>query len=153
MFKGGPIFLNSGGMGPDDYLIKPAKGGRWVRVIFRWGRNYDGVPEHAEADKLAAKSIFPLVHVATGDNAKRWAGGKGTIQTMNAEEFVSKHTAGHPTQILCRERLERIYGIARRGTVGHKEKCECGLCMVASIAFTPHPQNDSEYAESKGATK
>jgi len=41
-FEGGPIQLNSGGFGPDDYLLKPIKGGRWTKVIFRWGRNFTG---------------------------------------------------------------------------------------------------------------
>ncbi len=38
--EGGPIFMNSGGSGPDDYLLRPIGKRQWIKVIFRWGRNY-----------------------------------------------------------------------------------------------------------------
>ena len=59
-FKGGPIYLNSGGQGPDDYLLKPVKGGRWTLVIFRWGRNWTG----REVGKDEANRLAQLDHEA-----------------------------------------------------------------------------------------
>ena len=73
-FKGGPIRLHSGGMGPDDYLLKPIKGGRWHVVKFRWGRNFLGrqigvkaARRIAEADRAAMTEIFPIEQICVSD--------------------------------------------------------------------------------------
>jgi len=92
-FKGGPIALNSGGFGPDDYLLKPIKGGRWTLVIFRWGRNWTGDKEAANSDRDAMKKVFPLQQICIPDNARRFARMKerGNVPTMNATEFLARH--------------------------------------------------------------
>ena len=92
-FKGGPIALNSGGMGPDNYLIKPVKGGWWTLVIFRWGRNWTGDNEIAERDREAMKEMFPLEQVCVPDNAKQYWGmkQKGNVPSMGASDFLDKY--------------------------------------------------------------
>lgn len=92
-FKGGPIFLNSGGTGPDDYLVKPIHGGRWTRVIVRSGRNFTGDREAAASDRAAWATILPLEHVCTSDNWRRWNASAGRIPTMNATDYAAAHTA------------------------------------------------------------
>lgn len=92
-FKGGPTFLNSGGFGPDDLMIKPIEGGRWVLVIFRWGRHFTGNKADAESDRAARKSIGQIQPVHTAANYERWrkARERGTLVTMNATEFWQKY--------------------------------------------------------------
>ena len=99
-FKGGAIFLNSGGRGPDDYLIKPVVGGRWTLVIFRWGRNWQGkelgiedARAAADSDRAAMEAIFPLQRVCIPDNAARLTTmrKRGHVPTMNATEFLDKY--------------------------------------------------------------
>lgn len=110
--EGGPIFMNSGGSGPDDYLLRPIGKRQWIKVIFRWGRNYgrqirNGQVVHdalvrprtpeallatasAEADKAAMALIFPVRGVCVSDCAKRErrARAAGRLVTMTASEFV-----------------------------------------------------------------
>jgi len=88
--KGGPIFLNSGGLGPDDYLLKAVDGGRWVRVIRRSGRHFDGDRQHALDDHGAWAQIAQRIRerVCTSDNAKRYNATKTKIQTIDASAFL-----------------------------------------------------------------
>lgn len=93
-FKGGPVWLNSGGQGPDDYLLKPIKGGRWTCVIFRWGRNWTGSKEAADNDKAAMEKIMPVLQwECVPDNWERWQEmkRKGPVPTMNATEFLERY--------------------------------------------------------------
>lgn len=103
-FKGGPIWLNSGGQGPDDYLLKPVEGGRWTYVIFRWGRNFRWSPEgniedtetaqaNVKADKAALDKIMPIKQICVPDNATRYRKMKerGSVPTMSAAEFWEKY--------------------------------------------------------------
>jgi len=92
-FKGGPTHLNCGGTGPDDYLLKPIKGGRWTLITFRWGRNWTGDNEAAQADRDAMKKIFPVQQICVPDNAKRLAKMKASsnVPTMHASEFWQKY--------------------------------------------------------------
>lgn len=113
--EGGPIFMNSGGSGPDDYLLRPIDTRQWTKVIFRWGRNYgravrngqvvhDAVvrphtPEAAaateatEADRAAMARIFPVRSVCVGDCAKRERRLReaGRLVVMDATTFVAKY--------------------------------------------------------------
>jgi len=103
-FKGGPVWLNSGGSGPDDYLLKPIEGGRWTYVIFRFGRNFrwsqDGRIENLKeaqangaADKEVMDHIFPIKQICVPDNAARYRRMKerGSVPTMNATEFWERY--------------------------------------------------------------
>ena len=91
-FKGGPIFLNSGGSGPDDYLIKPVKGGRWHRVIARYGRHFTGSKEAVAQDQAAMKKVLRVTkQICTGDNARRWQRGKDYIPTLCWSGFLAKY--------------------------------------------------------------
>lgn len=102
-FKGGPVALNSGGQGPDDFMLKPVQGGRWTLVIFRWGRNWQGRKVgletarcEAEADKEAMKKIFPVQQVCVPDNARRYRRmrDRGIVPTLSATEFWEKYGQG-----------------------------------------------------------
>lgn len=92
-FKGGPIFQNSGGMGPDDYLLKPVKGGRWYKVIFRWGRHWTGQKKAAVEDREAMKNIFPIQRICVSDMAQRAQRmeREGKLVTLTAAEFWEKY--------------------------------------------------------------
>lgn len=103
-FKGGPVQLNSGGQGPDDYLLKPLQGGLWTLVIFRFGRNFRWSPEgqvedlkvaqaNGEADREALNLILPVQRVCVPDNARRFQRMKerGSYPVMSATEFVEKY--------------------------------------------------------------
>lgn len=102
-FKGGPVALNSGGTGPDDYLLKPIQGGRWTLVVFRWGRNWRGrevglatARREAETDKEAMKKIFPARHVCVSDNARRLRKmrDRGNVPRMSGTEFWAAYGEG-----------------------------------------------------------
>jgi hypothetical protein len=92
-FKGGKIFLNSGGQGPDDYMLKPTKGGRWTRVIFRWGRHWTGDKVAMESDRTAMEKILPVPHMCVQDCRAwyEWHKSRGSLVTMNATEFWEKY--------------------------------------------------------------
>lgn len=115
-FMGGPIFMNSGGQGPDDYLLKPVVGGHWVKVIFRFGRNFGvtiedgrivkpkepirpGTPASlasqlvAAEDRRAMDRIFPVEQVCVPDNARRAAklANSNRLVTMAAYDFIQKY--------------------------------------------------------------
>ena len=90
-FKGGPIYQNSGGFGPDDYLLKPIKGGRWTRVNFLYGRNSTGDRDIAIAERFALNDIFPIMQYCVSDNAQRWERGKDRIPVMSGTEFWEKY--------------------------------------------------------------
>lgn len=93
-FKGGPVGLNSGGRGPDDYLLKPIKGGRWTLVVFRWGRNFTGDKAEAATDLEAAKTIHRLnQQVCVPEMARRYQlmQTKGSIPTMSGVEFLERY--------------------------------------------------------------
>lgn len=93
-FKGGPIGLNSGGRGPDDYLIKPIKGGRWTLVVFKYGRNFTGDKAQAEAELEAAKVIHKLnQQICVLDMARRHQlmKARGDVPTMSGTEFLTKY--------------------------------------------------------------
>ena len=95
-FKGGPIFLNSGGIGPDDYLFKPIRGGRSTLVVFRWGRNFTGDVAEAEADREAAKTIHKFnQQICVPDMARRYqlmrAKHGDDIPTMSGIEFLARY--------------------------------------------------------------
>lgn len=102
-FKGGPILLNSGGRGPDDYLLKPIKWGRWTLVIFRFGRNFQqragGLgSRQAQDDQRAMEYIFPIQEICVPDNWERYTRmlrklreGKGGLPQMGAAEFWAKY--------------------------------------------------------------
>lgn len=98
--KGGPPFLNSGGIGPDDYLLKPIKGGRWTLVIIRAGRHWQGKEVRREkaramydADMAAMKAMFPIQQICVPDMARRLARMKkrGDVPTMSMAEFYQKY--------------------------------------------------------------
>ena len=84
---------NSGGKGPDDYLLKPIVGGRWTLVKFRWGRNFTGDVSVAERDKDAMERIFPIQQICVPDMAARYYNMKkrGKVPTMGASEFLAKY--------------------------------------------------------------
>jgi hypothetical protein len=98
-YEGGPVALNSGGFGPDDYLLKRVgERGGWVLVQFRWGRHFQGkelgleaARRVAELDEKAMRVIFPLARqVCVGDCARRlekmWKAGRA--KRMWAADFV-----------------------------------------------------------------
>ena len=87
--KGGPPFLNSGGTGPDDYLLKPVKGGRWTLVIIR----ADATREMYKADMAAMKAMFPIEQICVPDMARQLARMKkrGDVPTMSMSEFYQKY--------------------------------------------------------------
>jgi len=102
VFRGGPVFLNSGGQGPDDWLIKPIEGGRWTLVVFRWGRNWAGrqvglgkAAEFAKSDKVAMIAMYAvgIDRVCVGDLARRFQQMKkrGVVPKMCATEFWQKY--------------------------------------------------------------
>lgn len=95
-FKGGPIYLNSGGRGPDDYLLKPIKGGRWTLVIFRFGRNFqegERGSRNAEEDQEAMKRIFPVQQVCVPDCWERYMRmrEKGNLPQMGGAGFWARY--------------------------------------------------------------
>lgn len=96
MFKGGPVALNSGGYGPDDYLIRSVhpRNSRWTLVIFRWGRNWTGCKEAAESDRTAMKEILSRTEqTCVSDNARQFAKMKerGNVPTMDGSAFWAKY--------------------------------------------------------------
>lgn len=100
LFKGGPVALNSGGQGPDDFLLKPLHGGRWTLVIFHWGRNWrgreigmDAARQEGEADQAAMKKVFPVQQVCVPDNARRLRKmrDRGSVPRMSGVEFWDKY--------------------------------------------------------------
>lgn len=114
LFEGGPVFQNSGGMGPDDYLLRPIGTRQWVKVIFRFGRNFgaevvDGklfkttvrpnTPEsvhaqlNAKIDRMAMDYILPIKAIHVGRNAanERRLRESGKLRIMTAEDFVKLH--------------------------------------------------------------
>lgn len=98
-FKGGPVLLNSGGFGPDDWLLKTVEGGRWTLVIFRWGRHWRGreIGEDA-ADRLSEtdrEALLAILHagverVCVGDLAQRLEKMRN-VPTLGAAEFWRKY--------------------------------------------------------------
>lgn len=113
LFEGGPVFQNSGGMGPDDYLLRPIGTRQWVKVIFRFGRNFgvqivdnqivrpkDPIMPHtpestsaqvvAKYDRMAMDYIFPIRDIHVGHNAanERRLRESGRLKVMSAEEYV-----------------------------------------------------------------
>lgn len=111
IFEGGPIFQNSGGMGPDDYLLRPIGSRQWTKVIFRFGRHFGAeiangkliehtiVPNTPESliavtnsklDQMARCYIFPVRQIHVGRNAatERKLLAAGRLIVMSAEEFV-----------------------------------------------------------------
>lgn len=95
LFKGGPPWLNSGGRGPDDYVLKPIEGGQWHVVIFRWGRNWTGSKEAVDSDKEAMDKIFPVVQIHTAANATVYGrlkkSGRLEKMTISATDFWEKY--------------------------------------------------------------
>lgn len=91
-FKGGPIFLNSGGSGPDDYLMKPIKGGRWCRVIARWGRHFTNKGDSVKDGDAMQKVLHATRQICVGDNARQWDRGKGHIPTLCWSDFLAKYS-------------------------------------------------------------
>jgi hypothetical protein len=110
-FEGGPIFLNSGGQGPDDYLLRKIGTRKWFKVIFRFGRNFgaeitDGkvskrivrpntlsstlAQSIAHADRNAMDHIFPIlqIDVSTCGAKERMLRESGKLVTMTAEDFL-----------------------------------------------------------------
>lgn len=49
IFEGGAIALHSGGVGPDDYILRRIGTRKWYGVVYRWGRNfgYGNLEAHA----------------------------------------------------------------------------------------------------------
>jgi len=93
-FKGGPVGLNSGGRGPDDYLLKPIKGGRWTLVIFQYGRNSTGDKANSYAELEAAKVIHKLnQQICVPDMARRYQlmRAKGNVPTMSGVGFLERY--------------------------------------------------------------
>jgi hypothetical protein len=111
-FEGGPIFLNSGGQGPDDYLLRRVGTRKWFKVIFRFGRNFgaeivDGkIIKHAMipgtiessvarlisiADRNAMDGIFPVkqIDVGTCGTTERKLRESGKLITVTADDFLA----------------------------------------------------------------
>ena len=92
--KFGPIALNCGGFGPDDYAMRLDKpGARWVKVIFRWGRNAAHLPDGTvdrnavNLDRSAMRWLFADARqVCVGDAAK--AVSRRGIKVMNAGDYA-----------------------------------------------------------------
>ena len=88
-FTGGPIYLNSGSIGPDPYLFKTLPGGKWTRVEIRHKR--PTTKAEYQADMAALSEI--LKHraerdrKAVGDMAIRWYKHHDQIETVNAAEY------------------------------------------------------------------
>ena len=126
-FKGGPIFLNSGGTGPDDYLLKPIRGGRWHRVICRYGRHYQNDQDAAEADRKAFENIMRagVEHMAVGDNAIRWRKmldgdvARTDVLTVNASEFWETYRDYQPN---ARTQLSTVLSTEARTLFDHMRK-------------------------------
>jgi hypothetical protein len=91
--KGGPIAMNQGGFGPDDYVLKPTEGGRWVRVIRRTGRHFVD-RQSAIADIEAWAEIARRIsdHMCVADSARVYERRRDTIRTVNASEFLQTIT-------------------------------------------------------------
>lgn len=79
--------------GPDDFLIKPIKGGRWHRVIARYGRHFTGSKEAVTQDLDAMSKVLRTnKRIHTGANARRWDKGKDYIPTLCWSDFLAKYT-------------------------------------------------------------
>lgn len=89
-FEGGPIFLNSGGTGPDDYLVRKIGTKKWVLVIMRFGRNFTGDREAAQLDYSLLKDFFPLRHISVPENYERYHRLKaaGKLVMVSLAEFL-----------------------------------------------------------------
>lgn len=93
-FEGGPMALNSGGMGPDDYMLRKQDTRRWYFVVFEFGRNFTGDREVAIKEFAALKWLLKNhKHRCVPDNAKRYSiqKAKGTLITMSGREFARKY--------------------------------------------------------------
>lgn len=112
-FEGGPVFLNSGGTGPDDYLLRPIGKSKWVLVICRWGRNFgwgnerynvnvsiaavhkdpdalaivDEATKASLSDRVAFSEILPVRHKGVMMEKTRKLRESGKLVTMSATEF------------------------------------------------------------------
>ncbi len=83
-FEGGPIFQNSGGTGPDDYLLRKIGTSRWYEVQCRWGRHFtwkygedrtglQRARDNADSDKAALDRVMRQTRrICVGDNATRY---------------------------------------------------------------------------------
>jgi hypothetical protein len=94
VFKGGPTYLNSGGTGPDDYLIKPEKGGRWHLVKFGFGRHYkaggpDPVQEKARMAEILRRTRLICIPEVRNVVARR--GGLSAFPEVNGQGFIERH--------------------------------------------------------------
>lgn len=89
--------MNSGGSGPDDYLIRKNPRGKWTRVIFRWGRNgklATNPKADYESDHAAMEWIFKdMDKVCVPDQYARFRKleQSGRLVTMNATEFAKSN--------------------------------------------------------------
>lgn len=94
VFKGGPTYLNSGGAGPDDYLIKPERGGRWHLVKFGFGRHYekDGPDPLQELETLRA-IMRRMRHISIPEirDVINRRGGLSAFPEVNGQGFIEKH--------------------------------------------------------------
>jgi hypothetical protein len=92
-FKGGVIQLNSGGSGPDDYLIRALPSGRYVKVIFRCGRHWTNKVDF-ESDKASLSWVLrQCERTAVSDNANRAARliKAGKLVTKSFTEFAREN--------------------------------------------------------------
>lgn len=90
LFKGGNLTINSGGVGPDDYLFRKLPRGPWTRIIIRHGPR-DRVQYEADRAGLTylIKNSERTVH---GDNVRFFAERKKTrIETLPAATFAARH--------------------------------------------------------------
>ena len=92
-FKGGVIQLNSGGSGPDDYLIRALPSGKWIKVIWRYGRHSTNQADY-ESDKLCIAWVLgQCERTAVSDNANRAARliKSGKLVTKSFTEFAREN--------------------------------------------------------------
>ena len=95
-FEGGSPWLNSGGTGPDDYVIRQKGERKWTYLVFRCGRNFwlSGYDvKLADKDRRAMKWLLPQIErKCTSDcYAIYHRMLNGHIEKVGASDFCEAH--------------------------------------------------------------